>query len=234
MQAGDGGEQGGEVLVRQVDNDFVGQLLLLAGQVILPEKGIQNLGIILFNGDFGEVAFAAKYAAVAHTEDMHAGAAGLAADSNDINIAVAAFHAVLILHPANQANLVAQGGRLLELQVAGGLLHALAQLAGQTVTASFQKEHRQPDILGVLLRADQANAWCLAALYLILQARAAAVAVKAFAALAYLKGFLQQSQAFTNGAGAGVGAEMAPALLAPSTLNAQAGVFVIAEQHIGV
>ena len=51
------------------------------------------------------------------------------------------------------------------------------------------------------IRINQSYARCFAALDLVLQAGTAAIVVKAVFTLPYFKGFLQQAEAFANGAG---------------------------------
>ena len=65
-------------------------------------------------------------------------------------------------------------------------------------------------VFGVLVGVYQADTGRLAALDLVLQARSSAISVVAVFALAYQKGLLQQAEAFTNGPGTRIGAEITP------------------------
>ncbi len=180
------------------------------------------------------MVFTAKYAAVAYSQNMYAGAAGHTEGGDDIHIAVTAFHALLVLHAAHQTDLVAVLRCLFELQVFRRLFHALAQLPGQVVAAAFEKQRGQAHVFRIFPGTDQPDAGRLAALDLVLQAGPAAVVIKTVAALAYLEGFLQQAQTFADGTGAGIGAEIASGAFLLPALHAQAGKFVVAEQYIGV
>ncbi|MNI49824.1 hypothetical protein D3C73_1044560 [compost metagenome] len=55
---------------------------------------------------------------------MHAGAARIDEGGDHVDIAGAAFHALLILDPAQQADLVTQFGGALEFEVDRRLFHA--------------------------------------------------------------------------------------------------------------
>ena len=83
-------------------------------------------------------------------------------------------------------------------------------------------------VFGVLVGVYQADTGRLAALDLVLQARSSAIAVVAVFALAYQKGLLQQAEAFTNGPGTRIGAEITPFGALGATVQAQAWKVVIA------
>ncbi len=165
---------------------------------------------------------------------MDAGATGVEHDRNHVDVAAAAFHALLILHAAQHGNLITQFSGALELQGHGGFFHAGRQLFAERIAAPFEKHHRMAHVLCVLFRADQADARPLATLDLVLQAGPRAVPVIAVFALANEKGLLQQAQAFANRQRAGIGAEIAALGLLGATVNAQPGEFTVREEYIGI
>lgn len=127
---------------------------------------------------------------------MDAGATGLDHGSQHVHVAAAPLHALLILDPAQQSDLVTQLGGALEIQVDSRPLHGGGKLLGQGVAAPFEKHHRMTYILGIFGRLDQADAGSLAAPDLMLQAGTRPVSEVAVLALADLKGLLQKTQAF--------------------------------------
>ncbi|MNE45049.1 hypothetical protein D3C80_1393140 [compost metagenome] len=166
---------------------------------------------------------------------MHAGAAGADHGRHHVDVAAAALHALLVLYPAQQGNLVTQLSSALEVQFGGGLFHRCTQLVGQQVAAPLEEHHRVAHVLGILLGTYQPDAGSLAALDLVLQAGPGAILEVAVLALAHLEGLLQQAEALANRQAAGIGAEIAALGLLRPAMNPQARIFVLAaEQHVGV
>ncbi len=164
----------------------------------------------------GKKILAAQHSAAAHADQVNTGAAGVDECGNNVDIAGSAFHALLVLYPAQQPDLVAQFGRALELEIYRCLFHRGGQLVGQRMAATFEEHHRVAHVFGVDVRLDQPHARRLAAFDLVLQARTGAVPVIAVFALANEKGFLQDAQAFAYGTGTRIWAEiLALGLFAP-------------------
>ncbi|MCY1188591.1 hypothetical protein D9M73_297190 [compost metagenome] len=88
-----------------------------------------------------EEVLAAQHPPATHADQVHTGATGIDEGCDHVDIAAAAFHALLVLDPAQQGDLVAQLGSLLELQGHGRLLHLGVQLVGQLVAAAFEEHH---------------------------------------------------------------------------------------------
>src|SRR5690606_14513504 len=90
-------------------------------------------------------------------------------------------------------------------------------------------------IFAVFLFTHKADTGRLAALDLVLQAGPGAVAKIAFLALPDLEGFLQQTETFADGAGTGIGTEIAPLGLLRAAVQAQPRISVQAgEIYVGV
>ncbi|MNJ11025.1 hypothetical protein D3C77_51920 [compost metagenome] len=233
-QGFDGGTDGCEIFVHHVDDQLARQVALGIADVVLGKKRGHHFGHFFFDTDLREEILATQDPPAAHADQVHAGTAGVDERSDHINVAATAFHALLVLDPAQQGDLVAQLSGLLKLQGHRRLLHLGIELVGQLVTAAFEEHHRVTHIDGIFLRLDQADTRRLAALDLVLQARPGAVAVVAVFALADEKGFLQQAQAFTNGASAGVRPEVLALLLLRAAMNPQPRERSVREEHIRV
>ncbi|MNQ91237.1 hypothetical protein D3C85_1066090 [compost metagenome] len=233
-QAVQRGGDGLEVFVHHVDDQFAGQVALRAGQVILGKKRRHDLSCLFLDAHLREEILAAQHPPTAHTDQVYASTARVDEGGHHVDIAASPLHALLVLHATQQGDLVAKLCGSLELQVHGRLLHGGIQFIGQLVTAPFEEHHRVAHVFGVHLRVDQADARPLTALDLVLQARPGAVLEIAVFALADLKGLLQQAQAFANGAGAGVRAEVLALLLLGATVDGETGKFGIRQKHIGV
>src|SRR5690606_22700402 len=152
---------------------------------------------------------------------MYAGAAWHYRGRDNIDVAGLGIDILLVLDAPQLAYLVAQLRCPLEVEVLGGLFHCLGQLVGQGATAPLEKHNGMADIFAVFLFAYKADTGRLAALDLVLQARPGAVAKIAFLALPDLEGFLQQTETFADGAGAGIGAEIAPLGLLRTAVQTQ-------------
>ncbi|MCY1414599.1 hypothetical protein D9M71_300530 [compost metagenome] len=233
-QGFDGGADRGEILVHHVDDQFARQLALGIAHVVLREERGHDLGHLLLDAHLREEVLAAQHPPAAHADQVHAGAARVDEGGHNIHIAAAPFHALLVLHAAQQGDLVAQFGRALEFQAHGSLLHGGVQLIGQLVAAPFQEHHRVAHVLGIHLWVDQADARPLAAFDLILQTRPGTVFEITVFALANLKRLLQQAQAFANGTGAGVWAEILALLLLGAAVDGEARELGVRQEHIRV
>src|SRR5690606_27993904 len=98
-----------------------------------------------------------------------------------------------------------------------------------------QEHYRMADILGVLLLADKAHTGSLAALDLILQTGAQAIAEVAVFALTDLEGLLQQSETLPYRTGTGIGAEIASLGLFRTAVQPQTGIGIVSgEVDIGI
>ncbi len=230
----DGIDQCREVFVDDVDDDLTGQLAVNTAQKILRQEGRHHFTDLLFYTDLREEVLAAQHPAAPHANQVHTGTARIDERGNHVHIACATVHALLVLNAPQQRNLITQLGRALEIQRHRGLFHRGVQLIAQCIAAPFEKHHRVTHVFGVHIRLDKTDARPLAAFDLILQTRAVAVLEKAVFALAYLKGLLQQAQAFTNGTGAGIRPEIATLGLLCTAMNAQPRVGTVGQEHIRI
>ncbi len=175
-----------------VNNNFRRHLALGTAQVILRQKRGEHLTRLLLDRYPREVVLAAKHSTVSHHDDVHTGAPRGDRCGNNIGAPLLGVDALLVLHPAQQGDLVTQFSGSFKIQCGGCLLHRRGQLVVERVAASFQKHDRMAHVLGILRRIDQPNARCLATFDLILQAGPRAVTVITVLALTHKKGFLQQ------------------------------------------
>ncbi len=233
-QLGDGIDQRGEILVYRIDDQLAGQVAFRSPQVVLLQKGLQHLADAFLNGNLRKEVLAAQHSPTTHGDQMHASAAWADRRGDDVDIARTPFHALLVLHAAQDADLVTDLGGALEIQIRRRLFHVARQLLRQCIAATLKEHHRVTHIFGVLFGVDQLHAWRLAALDLVLQAGPGAVAEIAVLALPHEEGLLQQAQAFADRAGARIGAEVASGLLLGATMNTQSWKFTGREEHIGI
>jgi len=131
------------------------------------------------------------------------------------------------LDPAQRRNLIADTGGLLIFQRGGGFLHAGHQPVDHGTVAAFQKQHRVSHVLGVVFRADIADAGGGAAFDLVLQAGSGTVAEEAVLALAHPEEFLQQMQTLPDGTGAGIGTEIAPLAALRPAVEGQSRILLV-------
>ena len=204
----DGVDDCAEALVLYVYNQLARQVALRAADVVLTEKGRHDFGHLLLDTNLRKEVLAAQYPPAAHIDQMHTGAAGVYESGNHIHIAGPAFHALLVLNPAQERNLVTYLSGTLKIKGAGGLLHCTVELVGQRAAAPLQEHDRVANILGILLRLNQPDTRRFAALDLILQTRPRSVFEVAVIALTHQKGLLQDAQALANSARTGVRPEV--------------------------
>ncbi|MNR23352.1 hypothetical protein D3C85_1403640 [compost metagenome] len=121
---------------------------------------------------------------------MNTGAARVDECCDHIDVARSAFHALLILNPAQQADLITQLGGSLELQIDRGVFHPGGQLIGQRIAAPLKEHHRVPHIFRVDLGLNQTDTGSLTPFDLVLQAWTRPILVIAVFALANKKRLL--------------------------------------------
>src|SRR5690606_18552472 len=153
---------------------------------------------------------------------------------NNIHIAAASFHALLILNTAQQRDLVTNFGGALEIQRHRGGFHAAGKLFSQRIAAAFEKHHRMAYVLGIFLRIHQPHTWRLAALDLILQAGPGAVAVETVFTLTNKERLLQKTQALADRPCTWVWAEVAPQLFFCPAMDAQTREITAGKKYVGV
>jgi len=217
-----------------VDDQLAGQVALGAADVVLAKKGRHDFGDIFLNTYLREKILAAQHTPAAHVDQVHTGAARVDESGNHVHVAVTALHALLVLNPAQQGNLVTHLSGTLEVQRAGSLFHGCVQLIGQGTATPFKEHDRMAYVLGIFLRVNQADARRLATLDLVLQARSRSVFEVAVVALTHQKSLLQDTQTFTDGAGAGVRPEILAFQFFGTAVNTQPRVLTIRQKHIGV
>ena len=126
-------------------------------------------------------------------------------------------------YPFDRADLVADVGCPLELQLLRCRLHLGAQVAQHLLGAPFQEEDGLADHLGVLLFAAVRGAGGDAAVDVVLQARPRVVAGDRLRAASPGEELLGNIERFSHGAGAGVRAEVAGAVLLHPAGDVDAG-----------
>src|SRR5690554_852667 len=221
--------------MHRIDDDLTWQLALGATQVVLRQEGGKYLTRRQLDRDPGKVVATAQHPTLTHHDHMHAGAARHHRRGHHVHIAMLCIHALLVLDPPQLTDLVAQLRSALELQLLCGSFHGPCQLIGQGTAATFQEHYRMADILGVLLLADKAHTGSLAALDLILQTGAQAIAEVAVFALTDLEGLLQQSETLPYRTGTGIGAEIAPPGLFRTAVQPQPWIGILTgEVDIGM
>ncbi|MNS77091.1 hypothetical protein D3C72_1106650 [compost metagenome] len=230
----DGRDQCWKVIVDHIDDQLAGQVAFRAADEVLAKKRGHDFRNIFFNTDLREEVLAAQHPPAPHADQVHTGTARVDERGDHIDVPGPAFHALLVLNPAQQRNLVPQLGRSLELQIDRRFFHPGRQLVSQRAAASFKKHHRVAHVFGVHLGFHQPDAGCLAAFDLVLQARTGAVLVIAVFALTNEKRLLQQAQTFADRAGAGVRTEILALGLFRTAMNAQARKLSVGEKDIGV
>ncbi|MNP24049.1 hypothetical protein D3C76_1167850 [compost metagenome] len=98
----DGRDQRSEVIVNHVDDQLVRQVALGTADVVLAKKRRHDFGHVLFNTDLREEVLAAQHPPTTHTDQVHTGTTRIDECRDHIDITRSAFHALLILHPAQQ------------------------------------------------------------------------------------------------------------------------------------
>ncbi|VVN29392.1 hypothetical protein PS681_04755 [Pseudomonas fluorescens] len=227
-------DQRRKIFVNHIDDQFARQIPLGAADEVLAEKRGHDLRHILFDTDLRKEILAAQHAPAADADQMHTGTTRVDESRDDVDISRAAFHALLILDPAQQRDLIAQLGSSLELKVDRRLFHRRRQFVGQRVTAPLKKHDRVTHVFGIDLRLDQPDARRFAAFDLILQTWPGTVLVVAVFTLANEEGLLQQTQAFAYGAGARIRTEILALGFFGPAMNAQARKLPVGQKHVGI
>jgi hypothetical protein len=147
-----------------------------------------------------EVGPVAQVAAAAHHGQVHAGAATLHAHGKNVHVLVrGGFHRLLVQHARERRDLVAQLGRLLELQPLGVGHHARLQLLQERLGFAAQKRLGVRHVAAHRPRGRyQAHAGRGAALDLVKQARPRAVGKHRVLAGAQAEHLLQQLDGFLH------------------------------------
>ena len=165
--------------------------------------------------------------AAAHVEDLHRGLQLVLGEGDDVGVRAVAEHHGLALHrPAQRAEVVAQPGGPLELQLLGGGLHAPFQLAHQPVGAAGEELAEVVDDVAVLVRGDPADARRGALVDVAEQAGPPDLAVPAEhpgAARAGGEDPQQEVERLADGPGVGVRTEVAHPLAAGPAVDVQPG-----------
>jgi hypothetical protein len=122
----------------------------------------------------------AQVAAAAHHREVHAGAAALHAHGQDVDVLVAGrqaarVHRLLVQHPRQRLDLVAQLRRFLVLEGVGVGHHALLQRVQHLLLLAEQEALGVGHVALVVLRVHEADARRAAAADLVQQARPRAV-----------------------------------------------------------
>ena len=202
--------------------------------VVLRDEGLQHLLLhrrgrsrsILGGIDTGsilhmhrEVGPVAQVAAAAHHGQVHAGAATLHAHGKNVHVLVrGGFHRLLVQHARERRDLVAQLGRLLELQPLGVGHHARLQLLQERLGFAAQKRLGVRHVLRIGLGRYQAHAGRGAALDLVEQAGPRAVGKHRVLAGAQAEHLLQQLDGFLHRPAVRVRAKVAVPLVDAATV----------------
>ena len=166
----------------------------------------QHGGVFYVHRKIGPVA---QVATAAHHGQVDAGFAALHFHRQDVDIAVRhVVYRLLVQHIGQRRHLVAQLCRLLKFQALGVRHHAALQRAHDLLRVTPQELLRVLHVLRVVGGADVAHAGTGAALDLVEQTRARAVAKHRVFASAQAKHFLHQQNGFFHRPGAGIGAEV--------------------------
>ena len=166
----------------------------------------QHGGVFYMNGKIGPVA---QVPPAAHHGQVDAGFAALHFHRQDVDIAVRhVVYRLLVQHIGERRHLVAQLCRLLKLQALGVRHHAALQRAHDLLGVAAQELLRVLHVLRVVGGADVAHTGARAALDLVEQTRARAVAEHRVFASAQAKHFLHQQNGFFDRPGAGIGAKV--------------------------
>src|SRR5690606_14011771 len=106
-----------------VNDQFAWQVAFAVGEIILRQESRQDGPALFLNRYLGEKILTAQYSSAAHADQMHAGSAWIDDGSDHIDITRATFHALLILHAAQNCYLIPQFCCPLEVKLHCCLLH---------------------------------------------------------------------------------------------------------------
>ena len=137
--------------------DLAGDLLV-AGAVELSQEVLDGLGggVVLL---VDHPTALATDAPAPHVEDLHRGLQLVVRDAEEIGVhRLVEHHGGLLQHLLQRAQVVAQAGGVLEVQVRRGLLHATPQVAQQTRRVAGHEAAEVVHDLPVLLGGDRADA----------------------------------------------------------------------------
>ena len=174
--------------------------------------------------------------------DTHGG--GRYRDREHVGVAAFDIHVLALLGTLEGRHPVAVKRRGLVIAPRRRLFHLPHHVVDDVAGTAFEKQNGVMHVLAVVLATDEADTGRRAALDLVLQARARAVAEEAVLALAHRKYLLHEAQALAYRRRRGIRAEV-PALLALGAAveadarkflpirNEDIGVtFVVAQQHV--
>ncbi len=122
-QLGDGTDQRRKVLVHGVDDQLSRQIAFGGAQVVLLKKRLQHFADTFLDSHLRKEILAPQHPAATHGDQVNAGAARADHRGDDIHVASAALHALLILHATQDADLIANLGGTLEIEVHRRLFH---------------------------------------------------------------------------------------------------------------
>ncbi len=176
-----------------------------------------------------------QMATAAHHRQINAGAPALHFDRQDIHVLVRhRLNRLLVQHPRQRSDLVAQFSRLLKFQPLGVRHHAGLQLLQQLLRIAAQQRFGVRNVLGISLAPNQAHARRGATLDLVQQTRARAVGKHRVFAGAQAKHLLQQQDGFFDGPRAGVGAKVAVLFVDAAAVVRQAGKVLVGDFQIRI
>ncbi|MNY54497.1 hypothetical protein D3C86_1903800 [compost metagenome] len=101
-QGFNGFDQRREVFMNHVDDQLARQVAFGAGDVVLAEKGSHDFANVFVDTGLREEILAAQHPPTAHADQVNASTARIDEGSDHIDIAGAAFHALLVLDAAQQ------------------------------------------------------------------------------------------------------------------------------------
>ena len=191
----------------------VGRILVGADVEVLDGRGLFHVR--------GKIRPVAEVASAAHHGQVHAGLAALHLHGQDVHVLVRpGLHRLLVQDFGQRAHLVAQLGRLFELQPLGMLHHPRLEPLQHRLGLPVQESLGVVHVLPVVLRRDQVHARRRAALDLVQQARPGAIGEHGVLAGAQPEYLLQQLDRLLDRPGAGIGAEVAvPAVDRPPVIG---------------
>ncbi len=165
-----------------------------AAEVILGNERAEHFCRCLLQTQWRVVGLAAQHPGAAHKQHLDTGPARRHRRGHDIQVALHALDALAGLHLLQLAQLVAVDGGFLVGKLGCGPLHVVGQAHHQFLGLAAQEQRRVLDLSRVLLRCHQLDTGRGAAVDLVLQAGARAIAEEAVLALAHLEHFLQEVQ----------------------------------------
>ena len=214
--------------------------------VVLEHELLEHLGLVAPGGVLEVERLPVGEHALAHLEHLRVGVGLLGCHRHGVERADRVVgHPLALQQRAHGPQLVAELRGGLELLVGGGQLHRLVELALDLAVAAGEEGDDRLDVLPVLLLAHRIDAWGLAALDVVLQARAARQPARLPAlAGAVLEHLAEQVERAPHALGVGERAEVdAAALVAlagevdPRVLLVQADrdvrvALVVAQPHV--